>query len=79
MELLQQRPEICERLQQSRMLLATLDFYANQLKATHEIWKQRLFQAKPSSGEIQIASEALEIALQEMEDFLASAFPPKEG
>lgn len=76
LELLQQRPEIHDELRRSRTLLATLSFYASKLKAGHETWKDRLSRARPGTGESQLASEALEVALQELEDCLTSGIPP---
>ena len=79
LELLKQRPEIHNQLQMNRMLLSMLDRYARQLKANHETWKDRLSQAKPGSDQSQIASEALEIALKEMENFLDLVSPTNDG
>jgi hypothetical protein len=76
-ELLKQRPEMHEQLCRSRKLLATLNLYASQLKTSHEAWKDRLTQRKPGHGECQIASEALEIALKELENCLPSRVPPQ--
>jgi hypothetical protein len=79
LELLKQRPEMHNQLQMSRMLLSMLERYARELKANHETWKDRLSQAKPGSDQSQIASEALEIALKELEDFLDQASSPNDG
>lgn len=76
LELLQQHPEIHEQLRSRRMLLATLDLHARQLKTSHEAWKRRLSRAKPGSDPSQTASEALEMALQELDDRLTSGLPP---
>jgi hypothetical protein len=72
LELLEQRPRMREELRQSRKLLPTLVFYASELKDSHEDWKVRLLQAKPESDPSQIATEAMELALKEMEDHLPS-------
>jgi len=77
LELLQQQPEMYDRLLNTRTLLPTLERYASQLRDSHLAWKDRLYQARPGSGESQIASQALEIALKEMEDCLLSASPPE--
>jgi hypothetical protein len=42
--------------------------WATELKASHETWKQTLAEAKPGSEPSQIASEAMEMALKELED-----------
>jgi hypothetical protein len=72
MELLEQRPRIREELRQSRKLLPTLEFYASELKDSHEDWKDRLLRAKADSDPSQIASEAMELALKDLEDHLPS-------
>ena len=72
LELLQQRPEIHEQLRLSRSLLPTLETWAKELRTSHESWKETLSQAKPGSDPDQIASEALEMALKELEDRLPS-------
>jgi len=78
LELLQQQTEMYDRLLKTRTLLPTLERYASQLRDSHLAWKDRLYQARPGSGESQIASQALEIALKEMEDSLPSASPPDD-
>jgi hypothetical protein len=70
LELLQQRPQLQDQFRRNRSLLATLELYARQLKTHHEAWKDHLSRARPGSDPSQVASEALEIALQELEDFL---------
>jgi len=72
LEMLGQRPKMHEELRQSRKLLPTLEFYASELKDSHEDWKDRLLQAKPESDPSQIASEAMELALKDLEDRLPS-------
>lgn len=75
LELLQQQTELHEQLRFTRRLLPTLETCSTELKASHEAWKETLSQAKPGSEPSQIASEALEMALQELEDRLRSVFP----
>jgi chromosome condensin MukBEF ATPase and DNA-binding subunit MukB len=72
-EMLQHRPRMQEQLRKSRKLLPTLDRFARELKTSHEAWKEMLGQVRPKSNQTQIASEALEMALKEMEDHLPSA------
>src|SRR5260370_33023297 len=72
LELLRERTELHEQLRLTRRLRPTLETCARELKASHEAWKERLSQAKPGSDQSQIASEALELALQELEDRLPS-------
>ncbi len=75
LELLQQRPEMHEKLRRERKLLPTMEIYAKELKTSHEAWKEQLSQAKPDSDPSQIASEAMEMALKEMEDRLPPELP----
>jgi hypothetical protein len=72
LQMLEQRPKMREELRQSRKLLPTLEFLASELKDSHEDWKDRLLQAKPDSDPSQIASEAMELALEDLEDRLPS-------
>jgi hypothetical protein len=78
LELLEQRPQMHEQLRRQRMLLPTMEFYARELKALHQGWKQHLAETRPGSDESQMASEALEIALQELEGCLPSASSPQD-
>ena len=77
LELLQQRPKMHERLRKNRELLSALELYAHELKTSHETWKELLSGLRPGSDQSQIASEALEMALKELEDRLPFAPPPK--
>ncbi len=73
LELIQQQPELHEQLRASRTLLATMDRYAVELKLSHEEWMDRLKQRMPGSDRSQLSSEALEIALKDLEENLSSA------
>ncbi len=77
--LLEQRRELYDRLRKYRMLLPTLEYLAGALRHTHQIWKKQLSQARPGSDPSQIAGEALEIALKELEDSLPSESPPDDS
>ncbi|HYV38017.1 MAG TPA: hypothetical protein VE988_20190 [Gemmataceae bacterium] len=78
LEILRQRPELYERLRSRRMLLPATEQYALELKARHEAWKAQLRQASPRSNDIQIASEAMELAVEELERRLPPASPTDE-
>lgn len=78
LELLQQQTKLHEQLRSQRQLLTTLESYALELKTSHEAWKETLSQAKPGSDPSQIASEALEMAIQELKDRLPCEVPPDE-
>lgn len=79
LQLLEQHPKMYDQLRSQRLLLPVLDLCATDLKARHQTWKDRLLRTKPSSDLNQIASEALEIALKELEDRLLSESPPGES
>jgi hypothetical protein len=79
LELLKERTELHEQLRKERKLLTTMERYAKELKTSHEAWKELLSQIRPGSDPSQIASEALEIALKELEDRLPSASLPGEA
>lgn len=76
LELLQEHPETYDRLRRGRLLPA-LERYARELKSSHEAWKDRLSRAQPGKSEVQVASEALEMALKDLEDSLRLGNPPK--
>ena len=78
LELLRERTEMYEELRLTRRLLPTLDDLATDLKASHEAWKQTLAAAKPGSEPNQLASEAMEMALKELEGRLSPAVPGDE-
>jgi hypothetical protein len=78
LELLRARTELYEQLRLTHKLLPTLETWATELKASHENWKQTLAEAKPGSEPSQLASEALEMALKELEDRLPPAVPGDE-
>lgn len=79
LQLLEQCPETHDQLKSQRMLLPTLERCSTDLKARHEVWTDLLRQSRPGSDPSQIASEALEIALQELEDRLRSASSPDDN
>jgi hypothetical protein len=70
LELLRERTELYEQLRLTHQLLPTLETLATELRASHETWKQTLAGAKRGSEPNQLASEALELALKELEDRL---------
>ena len=72
LQLLEDRPQLRNRLQKYRQMLPTLEFYAHELKTGHEAWKNRLLQARPESDPAQIASEAMEMATAGLEASLPS-------
>lgn len=75
LELLQEIPELHDRLRENRTLLATLEQLAAGLKDSHEEWKKQLALSNPDSSEPQVSSAALEMALKELESALLPASP----
>jgi hypothetical protein len=73
LELLQQQTEMYEQLRKDRKLLTTMESYSRELKNSHEAWTRLLGPLRPGSDLVQIASEALEIAVKGMEDRLSAA------
>jgi hypothetical protein len=59
----------------NRKLIPAMELYAKELKSSHEAWKETLSEAKPENDQNQIANEAMEMALKEMEDRLPTASP----
>lgn len=75
LELLQRSPELREQLREQRMLLAVMETCATALKCRHEALKGIFTGENPVIDPSQITSAAMEIAVQEMENRLQSAFP----
>lgn len=75
LHLLEQQPEMYDQLRRQRKVLPTLEHYARELRSLHLAWKETLTQAVPGSDPGQIASEALERALKDLEDRLPSGTP----
>ena len=78
LELLQERTELHEQLRLTRRLLPTVETCAQELRDSHFAWTDHLTQASPGSDPSQIASEALEIAIQELVDRLPPVSPLDE-
>lgn len=75
LELVKQSPTLYHELCTRKQLLPTLDRTASALKTRHDYWMSRLRQQQPGSASEQIASAALEIAVQEMRDALPNGLP----
>lgn len=73
LELLQQRQELHDQLRKERKLLTTMESHAQELRTSHEAWKETLSQKRPGCSQEQIASEALEMAIKDLEDRLPPA------
>lgn len=77
LELLQEQyPSLHERLCRERTLLATLNRYASELREAHLAWTDELRRASPEAAPSQIASEALELAIEHLQGGLPCESPP---
>jgi hypothetical protein len=77
--LLKQRRHLHSRLRKGRMLLAATETYAGELKERHEAWTELLARTRPGSDPAQMASEALELAISELEGCLPPASPSDDS
>jgi hypothetical protein len=66
LEFIQDQPAIYGRLKSSRTLFSTVDLQAAALKRYHETWMEQLSQSDPDSDPRQIASQALELAMEDL-------------
>jgi hypothetical protein len=80
LELLQdQYPATYDRLRRRRALPATLDRLALELNKAHTAWMSELRRADPNRSIEQIASEALELAIEHLQGSLPSESPPDDA
>jgi hypothetical protein len=70
LQLLEQHPEMYDRLCRQRQVLSTIEHFASELRSLHLAWMGMLSDARPGSDPSQIASEARELALKDLEDRL---------
>ncbi|HEV3446704.1 MAG TPA: hypothetical protein VG099_18825 [Gemmataceae bacterium] len=75
LHLLEQHPGIYDPLRRQRQVLPAMEHYARELRNLHLAWKETLTQERPDSDPSQIASEALELALKDLEERLLSGSP----
>ena len=76
---IQKMPELYTRLLNSRSLLSEVERYATQPRTSHLDWMDQLATARPGSSESQIASEAMELALKDLEEALPSESAPDDS
>lgn len=72
LELLRDRPALHEQLRASGTLLASMEQLAVAFRACHLEHLKELAQSRPGSDPFQLSSEAMEMALQELQDSLPS-------
>jgi hypothetical protein len=70
LELLEQQPALHQQLRAKRILLLAVTLYAEELKRKHESWKHKSALMSPASDPQQTASEALELAIEDMTGML---------
>jgi hypothetical protein len=79
LELLQEQTQLHEQLRQQRQVLPVLNLCASELKVLHNHWKQMLAEACPGSQENLVASQALELAIEELRARLPRSVQPDEA
>jgi hypothetical protein len=75
LELLKQRPQLYDQLRKEDKLMERMEFLAAELKMRHDFWKEQLSRTRPKADPGQIASEAMELALKGLEDYLPPESP----
>ncbi len=79
LRLIEQQPELYERLRASRTMLRAMDLLAIELKERHEALKEQLSRSQTGIHPSQVVSAALEMAVAELEEHLASASRQSES
>ncbi|MEW4571317.1 hypothetical protein AB1L88_25875 [Tautonia sp. JC769] len=69
--LLEANPSLCARLKAGRQLLSTMERLATELKASHQSLMEQLRTRNPMAAPEQIASQALELAVEALQDRIA--------
>jgi hypothetical protein len=78
LELLRDRPALHEQLRVNGTLLPTMEQLAVAFRACHLNRMKALGEARPGSDTTLLSSEALELALQELQDSLPPASLPSD-
>jgi hypothetical protein len=73
LELIEANPTLHERLRQKRELLTTLHQLGKELKASHRVLLHRLRDQRPGDDLRLLQSQALELAVAELQDRLSSS------
>ena len=79
LQMLEDRPAIYNRLKAERKSLATIEALASELKANQRVILADLKQANPRMDEQQLASQAMEMALADLESALDANTSPSPG
>jgi hypothetical protein len=73
LELIQEQPELYEQLRSTKRLLPAVDAYAIDLRSLHEAWQKAIALTRPALDPGQSAAEALEMAIEDLQERLPSA------
>ena len=79
LELLQDRPMLHEQLRANGTLLESMEQLAVAFRACHLQRMKELAAARPRSDPAQLSSEAMELALNELQECLPPASPPDDN
>jgi hypothetical protein len=79
LELLKQRTQMYDQLRRERKLMEAMEACATWLKEKHDAWTEQLAQARPTADPGQIASEAMELAIRDLEERLPPESPADES
>jgi hypothetical protein len=72
LEMIQDRPGLYFELKSTNRLLPAVESYASELRTRHQAWKQAMASRRPESSPAQVASDALELAVEDMTSRLPS-------
>jgi len=78
LELIRQRPGLHDRLASSGRLTSTMEQLAMELRDAHRELIEQLREARPESAEVQLTSEAMEIAVSQFEQALPDESPEND-
>ena len=79
LELVQDRPALHEQLRVNGTLMESMEQLAVAFRSCHLQRMKELAAARPGSDPSQLSSEAMELALNELEECLPPASPPDDG
>jgi hypothetical protein len=79
LRLLEENHTTYDQLRRERLALAALVHYSWELKARHQGWIEELRRASPKSDPSQISSQALELALRDLQADLPNESTPSDA
>jgi hypothetical protein len=79
LRLLEDHRSMYDQLRRERLALAALVHYSWELKARHQGWIEELRRASPKSDPSQISSQAMELALRDLQADLPNESTPNEA